>query len=128
MSTNELFIIATRCKYRFPYKGLITTEDLWDLTPTALDSVFKELNAKLKRTGEESLLQTEDKETAVLKRQIEIIKYILNTKLEEGKKREQAAANAAKRQHIMDILASKEDQALQNMSADDLRKMLTELE
>lgn len=126
--SNELFIIATRCKYRFPYKGLITTEDLWDLTPTALDSVFKELNAKLKRTGEESLLQTEDKETAVLKRQIEIIKYILNTKLEEGKKREQAAANAAKRQHIMDILASKEDQALQDMSADDLRKMLTELE
>lgn len=128
MSTNELFIIATRCKYRFPYKGLITIEDLWDLTPTALDSVFKELNAKLKRTGEESLLQTEDKETAVLKRQIEIIKYILNIKLEEGKAREQAAANAAKRQHIMDILASKEDQALQNMSADDLRKMLTELE
>ena len=39
------FEIAIRNKYRFPYKGMITIEDLWDLSVTQLDGIFKTLNA-----------------------------------------------------------------------------------
>ena len=63
----------------------------------------------------------------MLRNMIEIIKYILNDKLEEQAKREQAVANAAKRQRILEAIASKEVEALNDMSVDELRKMLDEL-
>lgn len=125
---NNLFAIATKEKYLYPYKGAISTEDLWDLTPNDLDKVFKNLNAQLKQFGEESLLHTYDcKEASVLNNKISIIKHILSVKLEEIHEREQAAANAAKRQRIMELIASKEDAALNELSTDELRKMLDEL-
>ena len=125
---NNLFIIATRNKYRYPYKGLISTEDLWDLSLQSLDSIFKTLNSQLKELGEESLLvEVEDKGAEVLRNKIDIIKYVLRVKLETKARNEQAAANAAKRQRIMEVIASKEDAALQNMSVEDLTKMLTDL-
>lgn len=124
---NNLFITASKNKYRYPYKGNISTEDLWDLNPHALDTVFKELNAQRKQYGEESLLHVENKETNILNNKIEIIKYILNVKLKEIEDREKAAANAAKRQRIMEVIASKEDAALNDMSVDELRKLIDEL-
>ena len=125
---NNLFIIATRNKYRYPYKGLISTEDLWELSLQGLDSIFKTLNSQLKELGEESLLvEVEDKGAEVLRNKIDIIKYVLRVKLEIKARNEQAAANAAKRQRIMEVIASKEDAALQNMSVEDLTKMLDTL-
>ena len=38
------FELATKEKYRFPFKGMIGVEDLWDLDVNQLDSVFKALN------------------------------------------------------------------------------------
>lgn len=127
METNALFMIAARNKYRFPYKGLISAEDLWDLSPQALDGVFKELNSQLKKHGEESLLSAPSKEVSVLENKIEIIKIILNMKLREKASREQAHANAQQRQHIMEIIASKDEEELRSKSVDELRKMLSEI-
>lgn len=128
MENNKLFVIASRMKYRYPYKGLISTEDLWDLSLQDLDSIFKTLNSQLKALGEESLLvEAEDNGRGILMNKIEIIKYILRTKLETKARNEQAAINAAKRKRIMEVIASKEDAALRDMSVEDLNKMLNDL-
>ena len=58
MTTENLIESATRSKMRFPFKGMISVEDLWDLSLTNLDSVFKTLNAEVKKFEEESLLHT----------------------------------------------------------------------
>ena len=50
MSTN-MFEIAARNKFRFPFKGMISTEDLWDLSVENLDNVFKTLNSCLLYTS-----------------------------------------------------------------------------
>ena len=42
MNTN-IFELATREKYRFPYKGMISVEELWDLDIPELDRVYKSL-------------------------------------------------------------------------------------
>lgn len=126
MSNVNLFEVATRTKMRFPFKGLITVEDLWDLSLTNLDSVFKVLNSQSKQAKEESLLNTRSKEDEILDMQIEIVKYIVSVKLAEKEAREKASANREKNQKIMEIIATKKDEALHNMSIEELEKMLTE--
>lgn len=127
MSNVNLFEVATKNKMRFPYRGSISVEDLWDLSLTALDSVFKTLNAQVKQSKEESLLSTKSKEDEVLENQIEIVKYIVSVKLAEKAAREDALEKKEKKQKIMQIMATKQDEALQNASMEDLQKMLNEL-
>lgn len=77
MNAEKMFETAVRNKMRFPYKGQISVEDLWDLDVNALDGVFKTLNSKVKVSQEESLLRTRSKESEELMVQIEIVKYIV---------------------------------------------------
>lgn len=127
MSNVNLFEVATKNKMRFPYRGSISVEDLWDLSLTALDSVFKTLNAQVKQSKEESLLSTKSKEDEVLENQIETVKYIVSVKLAEKAEREEALEKKEKKQKIMQIMATKQDEALRSASMEDLQKMLNEL-
>lgn len=127
MTNNELFINATRANYQFPFRGMINVIDLWDLSLANLDSVFKTLNAEAKKSEEESLLETKSKENEELSNKIEIVKYIVNIKLEEKKTRENARKNAEMKQRLLEIKAKRQDAALENMSDEDLDKMLAEL-
>lgn len=125
---SNMFEKAVKGKYRFPYKGQIAVEDLYDLPLGSLDTVFKTLNAEVKKTDEESLLQTKSEEDDILATKIEIVKYIFNEKLEEKKNRQEAAERKEKKQKIMQIIATKQDEALRNASVEDLQKMLGELD
>ena len=128
MNTNELFINAARNKYRYPYKGLISTEDLWNLSVSELDGIFKSLNKEIKKCEEESLLSTKSAADTMISNQIEIIKYIVSEKLAEKAAREKAAENKEKRQKILSIMATRQDEKLMNASDEELQKMLSELE
>lgn len=125
MNTN-IFEVATRNKFRFPFKGLISVEDLWELSVDNLDSIFKSLNSEMKKTKEESLLSTKTREDEVLETKIEIVKYIVSVKLAEKEQRERAFLNKERNQKIMDIIAAKKDAELQNMSIEELEKMLVQ--
>lgn len=127
MTNNELFINATRNNYQFPFRGMINVIDLWDLSLTNLDSVFKTLNAEVKKSEEESILNTKSKEDEEISNKIEIVKYIVSVKLDEKKKREDAKKNAEMRQRLLEIKAKRQDAALENMSDEDLDKALAEL-
>ena len=127
MTNNELFINATRNNYQFPFRGMINVIDLWDLSLTNLDSVFKTLNAEAKKSEEESLLNTKSKEDEEISNKIEIVKYIVSLKLDEKKKREDAKKNAEMRQRLLEIKAKRQDAALENMSDEELDKALAEL-
>jgi hypothetical protein len=127
MTNSELFINATRANYQFPFRGMINVIDLWDLSLTNLDSVFKTLNAEVKKSEEESLLNTKSKEDEELSNKIEIVKYIVSVKLDEKKKREDAKKNAEMRQRLLEIKAKRQDAKLENMSDEDLDKALAEL-
>ena len=128
MNTDKMFEIAVRSKMRFPYKGQISVEDLWDLDVNALDGVFKTLNGKVKVSQEESLLQTRSKESEELMLQIEIVKHIVSVKLAEAEARKNAEANRVKRQQILGILADKQESDLKNKTPEELQAMLAALE
>lgn len=127
MNNTNIFEAASKNKYRYPYKGTITTEDLWDLTPAQLDIVYKALNKGISEAQVSSLMCKVTEVDAELLNKIEIVKYIFNAKEAEAEARKNDAAKHAKKQRILDILAQKQEDALQNMSEDDLKKMLDEL-
>lgn len=128
MSTEKMFEVATRNKYRFPYKGVISVEDLWDLSLTALDSIYKTLNKQVKQSQEESLLETKSKEDETLDTQIAIIKHIVSIKKQEVIDKANEKERREKKQRIMALMAKKEDEALESMSREELEKMLNELD
>lgn len=128
MTIAKMFEVATRSKMRFPFRGLISVEDLWDLSPQNLDVIFKSLNSELKQVKEESLLDTKTKEDKELDVKIEIVKHIVNVKLDEENSRLKAKAQREQKQKIMEILSTKQDESLQNKSVDELKAMLEELE
>lgn len=120
---NNIFEYAVRNKLRFPYKGTISTEDLWDLPVTELDKIYKVLNKKNKANEEESLLSTSsvDMDTLV---SIDIIKYIVNYKLKKKEENEQAKKRAEDRQFIMNIVEKKRKQSLEDKTEEELLEML----
>ena len=128
---NTLFEMASQFKFRYPFKGLISTEDLWDLKPSELDTVYKTLNKELKTLDGDSLIATKSADDGVkandLKNKIEIVKYIFNSKQQAAELSRMAAANAAEKQKILGVLADMEDNALRNMSKEELLKRLAEL-
>lgn len=128
MKEMNIFEYATREALRFPYKGMQSVEDLWKLSLTELDSIYKTLNKQIKQSEEESLLDEKNDVDEVLEAQIAIIKHIVKVKKEEKVAKEKASAKNAQKQKIMSIIATKENEALQNSSIDDLKKMLDELD
>ncbi|WP_418766369.1 hypothetical protein [Longibaculum muris] len=127
MSDINLFEVATRANYQFPFRGMINVIDLWDLSLTNLDSVFKALNAEAKKHKEESLLNAKSNEDEEISNKIWIIKYIVSVKLAEKKAREDAKKNAEMKQRLLEIKAKRQDAALENMSDEELDKALAEL-
>jgi len=67
-----MFETATKNKYRFPFKGMVSVEDLWDLKVEDLDTIFKTLNSQKKKVNEESLLNTQSDEDIELNTKIDI--------------------------------------------------------
>jgi len=123
---EKLFETASKMKVRFNYRGVITTEDLWDLDVKALDYIYKQLMVAKKESETESLLE-EKKTNPILEVQIEIVKHIFNVKVEERKAAELQAENAAKKQKILAILARKQDAELENKSAEELEELIKDL-
>lgn len=128
MNTN-IFVTASKHKFRYPYKGLISTEDLWDLNLEQLDSIYKTLNKEMQVVHEDSLLTVKPRSDGdtVLEMEIEIVKYIFEEKVEAARRMEAAVANEAKKRRILEVLAKKQDESYNNMSEDELREMLNEL-
>ena len=121
------FELATKEKYRFPFKGMISAEDLWDLDVNQLDSVFKALNKEKKSSEEESLLTTtHTKADVVLTNKIDIVRYIYTAKQLAIQERREAAKKHERNERIKELLAKHQDEALAGPSTEELQKLLEE--
>lgn len=123
---NNMFEIATRTKMRFPYKGVVRVEDLWDLNVMELDTIFKTVNSQVKQVKEESLLGTRSSADKVLDMKIDIIKYIVAVKLNEEKSKVEAKGRKEKKEKILSILSTKKEEALLGKTEKELEAMLDE--
>lgn len=124
---EKLFEKANEQKIRFEYNGLISVEDLYDLSVEDLDSIYKKLSVEKKNLSEDSLLKDKKSETTTLDLKIEIITYIVNLKLDKAKKQKELADKKLQKEKLMSILAKKQDSELEGKSVDELKDMINSL-
>ena len=124
MELTNIFEKATMNKYRFPFKGQISVEDLWDLKLQDLDSVFKQLNKTKKVNEEESLLEVKSASDVELEDKIQIVKFIVKYKQDAAAERLAAKDRKERNQKILSIIEKKQNEALEGKSIEELSAML----
>lgn len=133
----NIFEYAARHKVRFTSpRGNLTVEQLFDLPlvdkrggTIDLETVARTTNGELREIGEESFVSTSpDPLRAVTEIKMEIIKYVIAAKQADVQRAVDAAKRASIRARVSEAIAKKEDAAFDDMSVDDLRKQLAELD
>jgi hypothetical protein len=136
MSEVNLFLLASRKKFRFPSeRGELTVEQLWDIPLTSRGRTFSvnniaiEVNRELKSLEEESFVETsKNPRRDTLRAMLELLKTVIAVRQEEAQKASDAAERATKRQAIMEAIEAKEKEGLQSASLDELKLQLAALE
>lgn len=124
-----MFEKASRMKLRYQTnRGVISVEDLWDLSLESLNAIAISLNKKLKESQTESFIKTKTKDTTELELKFNIVKHIIDVELSEAEARKNAAEKRAKKQKLMGLIAKKQDAELEGKSVDELMKELAALE
>ena len=124
---------AAKLKLRFnSSKGLLTVEQLFDLTMPELSSLIKKVNTDLKKEArvddDLAFLEGKDETESLNSLKFDILKDVYLTKKQE---REEAATDQEKkatRQKIAEIIAKKKDEALENLSIEGLERRLKDVE
>ncbi len=129
-----IFEKATREKFRYPStKGLLTTEQLWELPLTAksgfsLDDVAKAVNAELKAIDTESFVATETNPAkATLETKLEVVKHVIAILLAEDQAAKAAAAKKLEKEKLLAVLGRKQDSVLENLTEAELLARINNL-
>lgn len=125
-----MFEKAVRQKVRFQTtSGVLSVEDLWDLplvstTKVSLDSIAKGLNRELKEAEEVSFVAAPTAKNALIQLKFDLVKHIIQVRLDENAAKAKATEIREKKTQLQEILARKENQALENMSVDEIKAQL----
>ena len=131
----DIFAKAARTKLRINTKrGELTVEQLWDLPMTSekglsLNEIGVGAQHALRDMGDFSLVDT-NKPNAERKKAtliLDIVKFIIETKKAENAAQAQAAGNKAEKEMLMGIISQKQEQALRDMSEDEIMKRIAAL-
>ena len=127
--TLNIFERAARAKLRFlTSRGNLSTEQLFDLTLTDLDTVARSVNKQIKDAGEESFIEENQSKAQVADTlRLDILKSVIKSKQSAIAAAETRAANATRRRRLEAALANKEDESLLEMSAEEIKAELEEL-
>ena len=117
---------ASRLGLRFQTnKGLLTVEQLWQLTVTDLSNAIKAVKKILIKTDDE-LSFLEDTKVVDVENQLrfDILKDVYITKKEERDSLRDQAATKEHNQKILELIAEKKEGDLKGLSVEELEKLL----
>lgn len=120
---------ASRLKLRFATtKGLLSTEDLWELSLTSLDSIAKTVNKKIKEDSEESFITTRSKADKELVLSLDILKRVIEVKIQEAEDKKNKTEKAAQLSLLKELKANKQLQELQSLTSQEIEDRINALE
>lgn len=134
MITTNLFAYATRNKIRFASsKGQLSVEDLWDVPLRSNDGfnlnvIARSANDVVKSLNEENFVETtRTAKHARAENALEVVKHVIEVKLEEEEKAKRRAANKIEKEQLLAVLAEKQQGKLSEMSETQLKKRIEAL-
>ena len=125
-----MFEQAARLKLRFDSpKGLLTTEDLWDLPLTSarganLNDIAKGLNRELKNAAEEDFVNPTVKPDVVPQLKFDVVKRVIDVRLAENEAARLTAERRDKKDRLLELIARKQDESLAAKSVEELQAMV----
>lgn len=125
MEIKDLTLVLKN-KERYNYKGLISVEDLFDLSIEDLDVIYKDLMRTINESETQGLIKP-NKDNEVYESnlaKLNVVKYVFSIKQEEIAANKSAQERAEKKQRILSIIADKQDENLKAMSIEELEKLL----
>jgi len=121
----ENFKLASQQKLRFQTnKGLLSVEQLWDLSLEDLDTLAISLETEHKESGKKSFLVKTSAKNKITKLRFDVVLDVLNTKVEEMQAVQEAAEIKEHNKKIIALIAEKQDEALKGKSIKQLEAML----
>ena len=132
----NIFERASRASLRFAsVVGDLTTEQLWDLPLTAkgdrpdLDKLARAVNGELKSIEEGSFVNLKpDPRKTDLELRLDILKHVIQSKLDAKAVAEKAAENAERKRKLVSALASKEEAELVGMTKEQIEGEIAKLD
>ena len=130
---EKMWIEALSKKLRFEYKGLISIEDLFDLSLNELDEIYRKLKKELdeyKQYSEDSLLSKDDEKDETseeLQLKIDVVTAVFNHLKKQQEELQRKIALQNQRDKILGIIADKQDEELSNKSISELKELLDDL-
>lgn len=116
---------ALQKKLRFKTnKGMITTEDLFDLSLQNLNTLAIMLDKKISEAPKKSFIEDLPAEENDDELRFSIVKDVINIKLKARKDNIDKAQADAQKKRILEILAKRNDEELEKKSTEELCAML----
>lgn len=122
-----MFKEASRLKLRFnTTKGLLSVDQLWDLSQTDLVNCIKGVKKLLKKTDDDELSFLDDLSTVDVLEQLrfDILKDVYLTKKKEAADARDAKQTKEHNNKILELIANKKDTELAGKSIAELEAML----
>jgi hypothetical protein len=129
----ELFAQATKSKIRYKINdearkinGIFNVEDLWSLPLEVLNDTAVALNTEL-QAKQISFISTETTDK-VAQLKFDVVKYIIDTKLQEQTDSKLAQENQVKKQRLLELKHQRQSEKFAQLSEEEIDKQLSELE
>lgn len=131
----EIFERASRAKLMFPSTiGALTTDQLWDLPLTArasqpdLDKLARAVSGELKSLTEGSFVEIKpDPRKTMLTLQLDILKHIIQSKLDAKAAAEKATETAERKRKLLAALDTHKEKELLSMTPEQIEAEIAKL-
>lgn len=120
---SNIWFNALVRNYRFKYKGLINTEDLFDLEMKELDIIYQDLVSEKNDLTDKSLLDTNNEEIDWIQGKIDVVKGVFDYKKAQADAQAKAAKAKSMKDELNEVIAQKQKDQLADMSIDQLKEI-----
>lgn len=131
MEQINIFEQASRMSLRFPTtQGNLSTEDLWDMNISALDSLAVSYDEALENVSKKKSFINDSRTSQAsieTKLRFDIVKHVLDFKVAERETRRQEKEKAARKQKLLELLNQRDNEADQSMTREQILAELDQL-